>query len=108
MPSGGERYCSTSFSAAELPPPPESLPTPLPLSPWLHAVALDSARTASTVLIVAFRLRIVRLLRQGVPARGSGKPTGPPARSGARPRPRQREVHAEVNSDLRHSEGVSV
>src|SRR3954463_4038627 len=77
MPSGGERYCSTSFSAAELPPPPESLPLPLPLSPELHAVALDSATTARNVLIVALRLRIVRLLRQGVPARGSGKPTGP-------------------------------
>ena len=39
--SGGVRYCSTSVSAAELPPPSLLLPpSPPPSSPWLQAVAV--------------------------------------------------------------------
>src|SRR4051812_11310204 len=92
MLSGGVRDCLTSFSGAEFPPPLEPpLPLPLPLSPEPQAAALDSATMARTVLIVAFRLRIVRLLRQGcLPGIGKAGRSGQCA-AGAAAQPRQRK-----------------
>src|SRR3954447_22679859 len=103
MLSGGVRYCLTSFSAAEFPPPLEP-PLPLPLSPEPHAAALDSATMARTVLIVALRLRIVRLLRQGVPARDRESRPVRPARCRSGGPASSAGVHAEANSDPGHSE----